>query len=68
MPNMVSFTTFFHMAAAMAFVAGAIPVEERQIGAKIATFDDFDTPSVVSLTSVGVYQGLNYSGICRSPI
>lgn len=37
---------------------------ERVLTRFAATFDDLTTPTVVSLTSVGVYEGLNYTGIC----
>ncbi|KAJ4387833.1 hypothetical protein N0V93_008436 [Gnomoniopsis smithogilvyi] len=62
---MLTFTSIVSVAAAMVVVANAIPmeVEERQIGAQTAGFDDLATPTVVSLNSVGVYQGLNYTGI-----
>ncbi|KAJ4422592.1 hypothetical protein N0V82_002711 [Gnomoniopsis sp. IMI 355080] len=55
------------MAAAMAFVANAVPmeVEERQvtIGPQTADFDDLATPTVISPNSLGLYQGLDYTGI-----
>lgn len=51
-------------AAAVAFVTSAAPIEERLVGGQIANFDDLTTPTVVSLTSLGTYKGLNYSGIC----
>lgn len=61
---MIACITSLTVAAALVFVAGAIPIEDRQLGAQTETFDGLTTPTVVSLESVGVYQGLNYSGIC----